>query len=353
MYNFQNHSEINNSRENHYTILGINKNASLDEIKKAYRKLSLNYHPDRNAGDINKSELYKKINEAYRVLSDNIERKNYDLLNSFDPILHSVSNNIDPTNIDPTNIMNMLMNSPEASNLVNNLASKLPINAMMGMLSNDLFGSLSINNRGHNKNHNRSYNKFNFNNDNNDIFSQQKEITRPESIFETINITLLQAFTGCKIPITINKWKYECDTKFQQEETMYIDIPRGIDNNEIITLENKGNRINTALVGDVEIKILITNDTQFFRQGLDLIYKKTITLKESYCGFNFDLPYIDGREFKIKNEPGNIIPPNFRKIIPNLGLKRDNDIGNLIILFDVIYPKQFTQEQIERLEKIL
>ena len=134
---------------------------------------------------------------------------------------------------------------------------------------------------------------------------------------------------------------------------MYIDIPRGIDNNEIITLENKGNRINSAIIGDVEIKILITNDTQFFRQGLDLIYKKTITLKESYCGFNFDLPYIDGREFKIKNEPGNIIPPNFRKIIPNLGLKRDNDIGNLIILFDVIYPKQFTQEQIERLEKIL
>ena len=157
MYNFQNISDIHNSRDNHYTTLGINKNASYDEIKKAYRKLSLNYHPDRNAGDINKSERYKKINEAYRVLSDDIERKNYDLLNSFDPILHSISNNIDPTNI-----MNMFMNSPEASNLVNNLASKLPINAMMGMLSDDLFGSLSINNRGHNKNHNRSYNKFNF-----------------------------------------------------------------------------------------------------------------------------------------------------------------------------------------------
>ena len=134
---------------------------------------------------------------------------------------------------------------------------------------------------------------------------------------------------------------------------MYIDIPKGIDNSEIITLENKGNRINTSLTGDVEIKILISNDTHFCRQGLDLIYKKSITLKESYCGFNFDLHYIDGREFKIKNEPGNIIPPNFRKIISNLGLKRENHLGNLIILFDVIYPKQFTQEQIKGLDKIL
>ena len=71
----------------------------------------------------------------------------------------------------------------------------------------------------------------------------------------------------------------------------------------------------------------------FERNGIDLIFKKSITLKESLCGFSFDLLYIDGREFKINNEPGNIIPAEFTKIIPKLGMERDNNIGNLIIIF--------------------
>jgi len=359
MFNFNKNSDLGNANENYYTILGIEKTASREEIRKAYRKLSLNFHPDRNAGDLNKSERYKKINEAYCILSDDIERKNYDLLNSFSSMSSSLfgssSINIDPTNtnpanIDPTNIMNMFMNSKEANHLINDLASKLPINAMMSMMSGNLFDSNNSNNSiKTSKINNRFMNNFT----QQDCFSQHNDFLKPESIFETINITLLQAFNGCKIPINITKWKIDSNTKFQQEETLYIDIPKGVDNNEIIILENKGNRLNSHQIGDIEIKILINNNTSFLREGLDLIYKKTITLKESYCGFSFDLPYIDGREFKINNKPGNIIPNNFRKIIPQLGLKRDNDIGNLLILFEVIYPKQFSEEQLEKLKDIL
>ena len=81
--------------------------------------------------------------------------------------------------------------------------------------------------------------------------------------------------------------------------------------------------------------------------------KKSITLKESFCGFCFDLIYIDGKEFKINNKAGNVIPPDFRKVISKMGMQRDDDIGDLIIIFDVVYPKQFTTEQLEGLEKIL
>lgn len=344
MFNFDKISNLDNSSENYYTILGVDKNASREEIRKSYRKLSLNYHPDRNAGDINKSERYKKINEAYCVLSDDIERKNYDLLNSFGSINCSLSGS---TNIDPTNIMNMFMNSKEATNIVNELANKLPINAMMGIMGDNLFGPNTSN---HSSNMNsRFMNNFS----NKDIFSQQNETVKPESIFETIHITLLQAFNGCKIPITITKWKVESNTKIQQDETLYIDIPKGVDNNEILILENKGNRLNSYQIGDIEIKIILENNREFLRKGLDLIYKKTITLKESFCGFCFDLPYIDGREFKINNKPGNIIPNNFKKVIPDLGIKRDSEIGNLIIIFDILYPKEFTEEQIEKLSNIL
>jgi len=65
--------------EDYYKILGVNREASLEEIKKAYRKLALKYHPDRNPGDKHAEEMFKKINEAYAVLSDPKKRQQYDM----------------------------------------------------------------------------------------------------------------------------------------------------------------------------------------------------------------------------------------------------------------------------------
>jgi len=62
----------------YYKILNVNKNASESEIKKAYRKLAMKYHPDRNKGDKSAEEMFKKISEAYAVLSDKEKREQYD-----------------------------------------------------------------------------------------------------------------------------------------------------------------------------------------------------------------------------------------------------------------------------------
>lgn len=62
----------------YYKILGVSKNASLDEIKKAYRKLAIQYHPDRNKGDKEAEEKFKIITEAYEILSDEQKRADYD-----------------------------------------------------------------------------------------------------------------------------------------------------------------------------------------------------------------------------------------------------------------------------------
>ncbi|MCI5523027.1 MAG: DnaJ domain-containing protein [Treponema sp.] len=68
--------------EDFYKTLGVEKNASAEEIKKAYRNLAFEYHPDRNAGDKNAEEKFKKINEAYSVLGDEAKRKEYDFMGS-------------------------------------------------------------------------------------------------------------------------------------------------------------------------------------------------------------------------------------------------------------------------------
>nr|MBA3705794.1 J domain-containing protein [Bacteroidota bacterium] len=64
----------------YYTILGVSKSSSADEIKKAYRKLAVKYHPDKNQGDKSVEEKFKEANEAYQVLSDPEKRKKYDEL---------------------------------------------------------------------------------------------------------------------------------------------------------------------------------------------------------------------------------------------------------------------------------
>ncbi len=66
------------SASDYYKILGIDRNASEDEIKKAYRKLAMKYHPDRTKGDKSAEEMFKKVSEAYAVLSDKEKRKEYD-----------------------------------------------------------------------------------------------------------------------------------------------------------------------------------------------------------------------------------------------------------------------------------
>ncbi|NIS68459.1 MAG: DnaJ domain-containing protein, partial [Proteobacteria bacterium] len=66
------------NKRNYYEVLGVNRKATVEEIKKAYRKLALKYHPDRNKGNKEAEERFKEINEAYAVLSDKEKRQQYD-----------------------------------------------------------------------------------------------------------------------------------------------------------------------------------------------------------------------------------------------------------------------------------
>jgi DnaJ-class molecular chaperone len=97
----------------------------------------------------------------------------------------------------------------------------------------------------------------------------------------------------------------------------------------------------------------IKNDTLFKRQGLDLILEKNISLKESLCGFSFEINYINNKSYTLHNNKGNIIPPEYRKIYPNMGLKRGENTGNMIIHFHLDFPETLTEEQIEKLQEVL
>ena len=89
------------------------------------------------------------------------------------------------------------------------------------------------------------------------------------------------------------------------------------------------------------------------RQGLNLLCEKDISLKDDLCGILFEIKHLNGKTYNIKHDKGNIIPPNFVKQINGLGMERNNMKGNLIIKFNISFPKTLTTEQIEKLEEIL
>ena len=104
-----------------------------------------------------------------------------------------------------------------------------------------------------------------------------------------------------------------------ESETLYVEIPGGIDNNETIVLPTKGNVVGRA-VGDVKVFIEVSKDSNFQRDALDLIHTRPITLKEALCGFSFQLRHLDGQKFQLNNERGNLIGPGSRKVLKGLGM---------------------------------
>lgn len=269
----------------YYKELELSQNASPEEIKKSYRKLSLKYHPDRNNNSSESTEKFKKISEAYEKLS-----------------------NPDPN---PNNIQFESFNSRSFF---------------------DLFQS---------QNENFSYNF-------------QSNIRKPGPIVKKIDITMQQAYGGGMIPVEIERIIIENDNKKAEKETIYVNIPEGIDNNEILVYRSKGHIDDSGVQGDIKLIINIIQENNFTRNGLDLIHTKIITLKESLCGCNFEINHPSGRKYKITNNSSfTILTPNYLKKIPNLGFKRANHKGNLIIKFNVEFPTSLTKEQINELNKIL
>ena len=323
-----------NQNPNYYEILGINTNASQDEIKKAYRKLSLKYHPDRTGGDVELSEKFKELNEAYSILSDDSKRKEYDMMRSGRGGFRMNSDEVH-MNVNPDDLLNMFFNMGVGG---------IGIPGIPGFS----FGGFSSNANG-NANANPNIHMFH----NGIPVNMAHAMQRPAPIIKHIEITLDDSYLGCTKPIEVERLIREGNIDRAEKETIYITIPKGVDDNEIIVVREKGNILSDTNKGDIKIFIKIINNTELQREGLNLIYNKVISLKESLCGFSFDLPYLGGKTFKINNQGGTVIANGHKKVVPGLGLSRDEHKGNLIIHFTVTYPERLSPEQIEQLEKIL
>jgi DnaJ family protein B protein 4 len=330
--------------DNYYQILGVNENASHDEIKKAYRNLSLKFHPDKNPSP-EATEKYKKINEAYDILGDEQNRKKYEMERQ-NPFMRMGSRG---------GMGGVGININEVDELFKNLFGG--INGMpFGMGMEDFSDVPNMNNM---SNMNNGFGmgmgglgaQFH-------VFHNGRPINimrpgKPSPIIKNITITMEQVFTGSTIPVEVERWIHENNLKISETETLYVNIPKGIDDGEIIMLKDKGNIINENLKGDVKVFVKIINNTEIKRNGLDLIYEKKISLKDALCGFSFEIKYINGKMYTLNNTSGNIVCPGYKKIIPNMGLTREQTTGNLVIIFHIEFPEKLNEHQISQLKNIL
>ena len=181
----------------------------------------------------------------------------------------------------------------------------------------------------------------------------QQAISKPVPIMKTIEINMSQVLSGASIPLEIERWIIENGIKVFEKETIYVTVPQGVDDNELLILRDKGNVLNENVKGDVKIFVKIKNDSAFKRSGLDLVLEKNISLKESLCGFTFEINYINGKSYTLNNNKGNIIPPEYKKIYPGMGLTRGEHKGNMIIHFHVDFPEKLSEEQITKLSESL
>jgi len=316
--------------ESFYNILGISETASKDEIKKAYRSLSLKHHPDRNPNNLEAVSKFQKINEAYETLGDDQKREEYDMMNK-NPFLRMASQGgggMDSPFQDMDDIFSALFGNVLGSMPgIHGRPQGMPFGGHGGPRIHVFRGGPSMG------------------------FTQA--LQKPTPIIKTVDVTMEQVLLGATIPIDIERWIMENGNKVFENETIYVQIPKGVDDNEIIILRDKGNILNDELKGDLKLFVKVVNTTQYERKGLDLIIKKEISLKDALCGFSFELKYINGKVYTLNNNSGSIIPPDYIKTIPNMGLNREGHKGNLLIHFQVQFPEKLTPEQIKSLKEIL
>ena len=309
---------------NLYEILEIPETANLDDIKKSYRKLSMIYHPDKNKNNPESTAKFQKISEAYETLGDKDKKNEYDMTRN-NPFIKMMNPHGSPFG--------------QGMNPVDEIFSSffgMPFGQGAPFGQGSPFGpNIRVFHNGVQVNQ-----------------QQPNFLQKPTSIIKNVVVPINKILTGTIMPIDIERWLIHDGHKIFENETLYVTIPKGVDDGEIVLIKDKGNIAREDCKGDIKIIIKIENNTEFKRSGLDLIYVKTITLKEALCGFTFELKYITDKVYTINNNSGNIISSGYNKIIPNMGFSRDQHIGNLIIMFDIKFPDKLSEEVIAQLKEI-
>ena len=301
----------------YYETLGVDKSASAAEIKKSYRKLALKYHPDKTSGDKVAEEKFKKVSEAYAVLSDTDKKQQYDTHGSTD---------------------------------FHNRYSQEDIFRNFDL--NDIFSQFGFGGGGGGGS--AQYRTMGGNGGGNPFHSQGasgcggggcQQPTPGQNVTYQITVTLKEVFEGAERTVAFRK--------NGEQQNVTVKIPKGIEEGKKLRLKNKGNpSSNGGPAGDLYLKVSIAEDTLFERDENDIVTQKYILYSEACLGTKIAVETIDGKKIMVKVAPGGTQDQKLR--IKGLGLPEGphGDRGDLYVKVGVKVPQELDEKQKELVEAL-
>ena len=338
-----------------YEILGVSKGASDDEIKKSYRKLAMEHHPDQNKGDKNAEKKFKEISASYEILKDPQKKAAYDQYGH-----------------DAFRQGNMGGGFKGFEDFANNFTD---FNSIFEDFFGEGFGSSS----------------------------QQRRVQRGSDLRYNMSISLHEAFIGKKTQIRIPS-SIECNScngtggaggsgpstcstcnghgkvrsssgfftiertcsscggigeaitnpclkcsgtgLIKKQKTISVSIPVGVDTGTRIRIAGEGEKGQRgAESGDLYIFINVKNDKLFEREEENLFCNIPISITTAILGGRIDVPTIDGKKTRLKIPPGTQSETQFRFKSKGMSILRQNNRGDMYISVRVEIPVNLTNQQ--------
>ena len=315
-----------------YKVLGVEKNATKEDVRKAYKSLAVKYHPDRNKNNPEAGKKFKEISSAYETLYDDNKRRIYDLTGTGD--------SSDITDTDAYNIFNSFFSSfgdmemgdglygSNPFGIFNGLNNssyrptglKFTIHTFSGLPNSDAFNFNNILNNKYENTNSGNTNSDNNSTENNHFNSKCKSYhsipnrfkeryhrtrhnEKPADTIYNCSVNLEDMFNNCTKVLKIVRKRYygkQCQT---EKKTLKIHLSE----REIIFKNEGDEAYKCKNFGDIIVKINDKPNKRFTRiNEHDLVYEKEISLYEYYAGNKFKFKHMDGRTLTLRinrNDP--------------------------------------------------
>ncbi len=289
------------SKKNYYQTLGVDKKASADEIKKAYRKLAHKYHPDKTEGDDTK---FKEISEAYAVLGDEKKRAEYDTYGQ----------------------------TFSGSGFGGQNGQGFDFSGFAGQSGNFQF-------------------------DLNDLFSEFfggaggfHRVKRGRDISIDIQISFKESVFGTQKDILVPMPVHKDGKVSREQQSITIKVPAGVNNGEMLRLSGRGENIPDGSPGDLYVKIHVSPSNKFRKEGAHIISDLDVKLTDALLGFEYEVETLDG-PIKVKIPKGVTHGELLRikgKGVPYSGDKR----GDLLLRIQIKIPAKLSRKAKKLVEQL-
>lgn len=273
--------------KDYYAVLGVNKNASASEIKKAYRKLAQKNHPDNNPGDKVAEDRFKEASQAHEILSDPGKRKEYDQLRA------AMASGIFPGG----GIRGQGFRD-----------ENIDISDLFG----DIFGG----------------------------FSRRSQ--RGQDLETEVTLSFEDALQGATLPLSLRDQ--------DGARTVNARIPAGVKDASRIRLKGKGARApGGGPPGDLYVRVKVRPHPVFGRKGPDITVKLPITFPEAALGAEVEVPTLNGKPVRLKVPGGTPSGKTFR--IRGKGPVVNGAASDLLVTVNVAVPSRISKKGKELLER--